>query len=93
MYLTTTISVSVHRTIDVAPTTSSFVGWLENTDGQRYRGEVPGVQQTLSSSALLTERMAVSQLLYGDGEANQSICQCYLDVYGLLLDMMVTNRH
>ena len=60
MYLTPTISVSVHRTIDVAPTTSSFVGSLENTDGQRYKGEVPGVQQTLSSSALLTERMAVS---------------------------------
>ena len=60
MYFTTTISVSVHSTIEVAPTTSSFVGSLENTDGQRYRGEVPGIHRTLSNSALVTEGMAIS---------------------------------
>ena len=40
-YLTTTMSVSVHKTRDRAPTTSSSEGELLKTEGQRYSGDVP----------------------------------------------------
>ena len=63
-YLTTTMSVSVHKTRDRAPTTSSSEGELLKMDGQRYSGDVPVRTVVTSDVSSFTESM-VAILLTG----------------------------